>query len=232
MLIEISVLRHRAYSAGLACIVVFFAGMMGTLLALTLFLQFGEHFSAIHAGLTLAPFAAGTAAGAVLATTVLVPRIGRSTLQIAAVVMAGGTWWLYHTISVHGLTSTSAELIPAQLVLGLGIGMVVSPLFDFILAAVTDREVGSASGVVNALQQLAGAVGIAVIGTVFFSVLGHEGFAAAIERCLLIELGITPVLALLAWLLPLRPRDPETLEPPERSPASESQASSLVSSYT
>jgi EmrB/QacA subfamily drug resistance transporter len=209
MLIETSVLRHRAFSAGLACITVFFAGMIGTLLALTLFLQFGEHFSAIHAGLTLAPFAAGTAIGAVVATTTLVPRIGRTTLQLAAAVIAGGSWWVYHTISVHGLATSSVDLLPAQLVLGIGIGMIVAPLFDFILASVTDAEVGSASGVVNALQQLGGAVGVAVIGTVFFSVLGREGFTAAIEHCLLIELGIAPVLALLAALLPYRPRDPE-----------------------
>jgi hypothetical protein len=45
------------------------------------------------------------------------------------------------------------------------------PDFDFILAAVTDREVGSASGVLNAVQQLGGAIGVAAIGTVFFSAL-------------------------------------------------------------
>lgn len=219
MLIETSVLRHRAYSAGLACITVLFAGMLGTLLTLTLFLQFGEHFSAIRAGLTLAPFAAGTAIGAVLATTILVPRLGRTALQLATVLIAGGTWWLYHTISVHGLATSSLDLIPSQLVLGIGIGMVVAPLFDFILAAVTDSEVGSASGVVNAMQQLAGAVGVAVFGTVFFSVLAREGFTAAIERCLLIELGIAPVIALLAWLLPRYPRDPEA--PPAQSPTAE-----------
>ena len=208
-LIEASVLRHRAYLVGLACIVVFFAGMMGTLLTLTLYLQLGEHFSAIHAGLTLAPFAAGSAAGAVLAVTVLVPRIGRAALQVAAVVIAGGTWWLYHVICADGLAASSADLIPAQLVLGIGIGMVISPLFDFILAAVSDAEVGSASGVVNAMQQLAGAIGVAVIGTVFFSVLARAGFVAAIGRCLLIELGVAPLLALLAWMLPRRPRDAE-----------------------
>ncbi|HET9899292.1 MAG TPA: MFS transporter [Streptosporangiaceae bacterium] len=215
-LIEASVLRHRAYSAGLVCIIVFFAGMMGVLLVLTLFLQFGEHFSAIHAGLTLAPFAAGSVGGAVLATTVLVPRIGRATLQVAATVIAAGTCWLYFSISAHGLNTSSVDLIPAQLVLGLGIGMVISPLFDFILAAVTDAEVGSASGVVNAMQQLAGAIGVAVVGTVFFSVLGRQGFVPAIERCLLIELGIAPGLALLAWLLPHQPRDTEAVEAERR----------------
>ena len=83
-LVEASIFSHRAYTAGIAGIVVFFAGMIGMLLVLTLFLQFGEHFSAIHAGVTLAPFAFGTALGATLAATVLVPRFGRPVLQLGA----------------------------------------------------------------------------------------------------------------------------------------------------
>ena len=70
-------------------IVVFFAGMIGTLLVLTLFLQFGEHFSAIHAGLTLAPFALGSAVGAGLSAAVLAPRFGRNGAAAAAAVIAG-----------------------------------------------------------------------------------------------------------------------------------------------
>jgi MFS family permease len=181
--------------------------MIGVLLALTLFLQFGEHFSAIHAGLTLAPLAFGMAAGATVAAAVLVPRIGRTALQIGAVVLAGGTAWLYLVISAHGLATSSLDLIAPQLTLGLGIGMLVSPLFGFILASVTDEETGSASGVLNALQQLAGAIGVAVLGTVFFAALAHGGFVTALQRCLLIELAIAPVLALLTFLLPRHPRD-------------------------
>jgi EmrB/QacA subfamily drug resistance transporter len=215
-LIQTSVFRHRGYSAGLACVVVFFAGMAGTLLVLTLFLQFGEHFSAIHAGLTLAPFAAGSALGAVLGATVVVPRLGRGALQVAAVLIAAGTWWLRSIIVAHQLATGSAELIPAQLILGTGIGMLISPLFDFILASVGDHEVGSASGVLNAVQQLASAIGVAAIGTIFFSTLGRSGFVAAISRCLIIEIGVAGVLFLLALALPRRPREeqPAEVEPP------------------
>jgi Major Facilitator Superfamily len=208
-LVETSVFRHRGYSAGLACVVVFFAGMAGTLLALTLYLQFGEHFSAMHAGLTLAPFAAGSAAGAVTAATVVVPRLGRGALQVAAGLIAAGTWWLDRVISAHGLATTSAQLIPAQLILGAGIGMLISPLFDFILASVSDREVGSASGVLNAVQQLASAIGVAVIGTVFFGTLSRSGFVAAISQCLKIELGVAAALFAAALALPRRARDPQ-----------------------
>ena len=206
-LIVASVFRHRAFSAGLASITAFFAGMIGVLLALTLFLQFGEHFSAIHAGLTLAPLAFGMAAGATVAAAVLVPRIGRIALQIGAVVLAGGTAWLYLVISANGLHTSSLDLIAPQLTLGLGIGMLVSPLFGFVLASVTDEETGSASGVLNALQQLAGAIGVAVLGTVFFAALAHGGFVTALQRCLLIELCTAPVLALLTFMLPRHPRD-------------------------
>jgi hypothetical protein len=101
-LVEASIFSHRPYTAGLVTIVVFFAGMIGTLLVLTLFLQLGEHFTAIHAGLTLAPFAVGTAAGATLAGAVLVPRLGRTALQAATVVMAGGVWWLHEVVGAHG----------------------------------------------------------------------------------------------------------------------------------
>ncbi len=218
-LIETSVFRHRGYSAGLACVLVFFAGMAGTLLTLTVFLQFGEHFSAVHAGLTLAPFAVGSAAGAVLAATVVVPRLGRGALQAAAVLIAAGAWWLRDVIVTHQLATSSAELIGAQLVLGAGIGMLISPLFDFILAAVSDHEVGSASGVLNAMQQLAGAIGVAAIGTVFFSTLGRSGFVAAISRCLMIELGIAGVLLVLAFALPRHPRDEHTAETEPAAPA-------------
>jgi EmrB/QacA subfamily drug resistance transporter len=219
-LIEASVFRHRGFSAGLACVLVFFAGMTGTLLALTLYLQFGEHFSAVHAGLTLAPFAAGAAAGAVLAAAVGVPRLGRGALQVAAVFTAGGTSWMLSIVTAHGLATSSAELIPAQLVLGVGIGMAISPLFDFILASVGDHEVGSASGVLNAVQQLASAIGVAAIGTVFFSTLGHSGFVAAISQCLRIELGVAAVLFPLAWALPRHPRKEQATgtEPAAREP--------------
>jgi hypothetical protein len=125
----------------------------------------------------------------------------------ARVCGAVGTWWLWRIIGAHGLATSSAELIPAQLTLGAGIGMLISPLFGFILASVGDHEVGSASGVLNATQQLASAIGVAAIGTVFFSTLNRSGFTAAIRQCLVIELGVAAVLFMLARGLPRHPRD-------------------------
>ncbi|MFZ0381572.1 MAG: MFS transporter [Solirubrobacteraceae bacterium] len=208
-LVEASIFSHRPYTMGLATIIVFFAGMIGTLLVLTLFLQLGEHFTAIHAGLTLAPFAVGTALGATVAGAALVPRFGRIVLQAATLVIAGGVWWLHEVVGAHGMHTGSLDLIAPQLAVGLGIGMTISPLFDFILAAVTPAEVGSASGVLTAVQQLGGAIGVAGMGTIFFAALGHLGFVTALQHCLIVELATTPVLLALISTLPSRARESE-----------------------
>jgi EmrB/QacA subfamily drug resistance transporter len=211
-LVVASIFAARSYSAGLAMILVFFGGMIGVILVLTLFLQLGEGFSAIHAGLTLAPFAFGMAVGAGIGGAVLVPKIGRLALQIGAVIMAGGVFWTWQTVQSNGLHTSTADLIAPQLLFGIGIGLLVAPLFNFILAAVDDSEAGSASGVLNAVQQLAGAAGVAVIGTVFFSRLSDAGFVSALNRCLIIELCLVPVLILLSLLLPKHPRAEEGMD--------------------
>jgi hypothetical protein len=174
---------------------------------LTLFLQFGEHFSAIHAGLTTAPFAIGTTVGATLGAGLLAPRFGRLVLQVATLPLAGSFFWLHQVIAANALHTSTLDLVPPELLLGVGLGMMVSPLFDFILAGVDEHEAGSASGVLNAVQQLAGALGVAVLGTIFFAELGHAGFVAAINRCLLVTLATTPVLLVLTTLLPKHARD-------------------------
>ncbi len=123
--------------------------------------------------------------------------------------MAVGLVALLEVVKHNGLDVTTLQLAGPQAVAGVGIGLVVAPLFSLILAAVADEEVGSASGVLNAIQQFGGAVGIAVIGTVFFTVLGDDGFTQAFERVVIWTLALVGVAALLALLLPMEPREEE-----------------------
>jgi EmrB/QacA subfamily drug resistance transporter len=208
-LVTTSIFAKRAYVSGAVVLLTFFAGMMGLMLVLTLYLQLGLHFSAIHAGLSLVPQSLGMAIGAGLGGGLLAPRFGRHVLHAGLLLMAGGLVALLVVVNHNGLEVTTLQLAGPQLLAGLGIGLVVAPLFSLVLAAVEDEEVGSASGVLNATQQLGAAVGIAVIGTVFFSVLGHDGFTDAFERVVYWVLGLVAVAALLALLLPMRPREEE-----------------------
>ena len=221
-LVEASVFAHRGYSAGAGVMLLFFGGMVGSMLAITLFLQLGEGFSAIHAGLTLAPFALGTAITAPLAVQGMTAGPSRPLIQTGGIISVAGYIGLALILgATHHVTTWG--LLGPLLVVGMGMGLFIVPVFDTVLAAVTDAETGSASGVLNAIQQLGGAIGVAVLGTVFFSVLGHAGFAAALRRTLWWEVGVMVLVLALTPLLPRAARPSEiAVAPPDATAARES----------
>jgi EmrB/QacA subfamily drug resistance transporter len=206
-LVMMSLFRKRAFSAGLACALVFFAGMIGLMLAFSLYLQLGLGYGAAHAGLAFVPWSLGTAIGAGLGAGLLGPRLGRPTLHIGAVVMAAGALGMIAVVAATGTGMSVWQIAGPELLMGAGMGMLLAPLFDFVLAGVEEDEVGSASGVLNATQQLSGAIGIAAIGTVFFSVLASAGIRSARETALWIDVGLLAVTAALVCLLPERARE-------------------------
>jgi EmrB/QacA subfamily drug resistance transporter len=195
-----SIFAHRGYAAGLLVLLVFFAGMGGLLLTASVFLQFGQGFSPTHTGAMFIPMSAGMAVGAGVSGGFLGPRYGRLVIQAGAVVSVVG--WLLVLYVVHRGPVGFVDLLPGLLVAGLGMGLCVAPLFDIILASVTDAETGSASGVLNAGQQLAGAVGVAVLGTIFFAAIGSVGFAGAFERTLWVQVGSLGAMLVLTPLMP------------------------------
>jgi EmrB/QacA subfamily drug resistance transporter len=205
-LIAPSLLRNRAYKSGLLVGVVFFAAFAGLLLVVSLFLQLGLRFSPGHAGLTLAPMSLGVAitAGASYA---LMPRFGRRVLQAGLLIVAAALGGLAATVTHEGLDATTLELLPSFFALGLGMGFVFGPLFNVILAGVADHEVGSASGTLNAIQQLGSSIGVAVLATIFFSLLDHgQTSPTALTRTVLIAAALFVVGFALSFLLPRQAR--------------------------
>jgi EmrB/QacA subfamily drug resistance transporter len=199
-----SVFAHRGFSGGLLVLMLFFGGMVGSVLALTLFLQIGHHFSALHAGLTLVPFSVGTAITAGIAGGVLGHRSGRAVIQAGGAVTLAG--YVLLILAVDAGAGSSWDLVPGLLVLGLGMGLFIVPLFDTILAAVSDPEIGSASGVLNAFQQLSASLGVAVLGTVFFAAAAGGDFGAGLARTLWWDVGLSIAMLAVTPLLPARAR--------------------------
>jgi EmrB/QacA subfamily drug resistance transporter len=206
-LVTPSLFRKRAFSAGLVTALVFFAGMIGLMLTFSIYLQLGQGYSAIETGLALAPWALGTGIGAGLGAGLLGPRLGRPTLHAGVAVMLLGVLGMLAVVAASGDGVSAWALFGPELLAGAGMGAILAPLFDFVLAGVDDDEVGSASGVLNATQQLGGATGIAILGTVFLSVAAGSGIAGAFERVLWIEAGVLVVVAALICLLPMRARE-------------------------
>ncbi|MEU8236502.1 MFS transporter [Actinoplanes sp. NPDC048967] len=163
-----ALLRRRPFVAGLAVAVVFFAGTGGLMLVLSLFLQLGLHYSALHAGLALAPVAAGIAVSSLLAPALAI-RLGRALLHLGLGVELLGTAGL--AIAV-GTGAPASALAATTLGIGLGLGLLFGPLIQRILTVAAPDEVGSAAGTLNAAQQIATALGVAVLGTVFFAAGG------------------------------------------------------------
>jgi hypothetical protein len=69
------------------------------------------------------------------------------------------------------------------------------------------KRASGSSGTLNAIQQLGGALGVAVLGTLFFSAAAAHGFLVAFERTLWVESGVLVAAAALVFLLPMRARE-------------------------
>lgn len=89
---------------------------------------------------------------------------------------------------------------------GIGMGMIFVPLFDIIVGGLRDHEVGSASGLLSAFQQLGASLGVAALGTLFFSVAGAQGFLDAVTQVTLVAIVLTAITFGLGFLLPDRAR--------------------------
>jgi EmrB/QacA subfamily drug resistance transporter len=200
-----SLFRKRSFVVGLLIVAGFYGSLSAFVLVINLLLQQGMHWTPLHTGLSLIPWALGTAVAVLLAGGVLAEKLGRASLHLGLSIAVIGLLALCWTIAHLGAGITVWTLTPALLLTGFGAGLVFVPLTDFIIGDVTTEEVGSSVGVLNAAQQFAGAIGVAAIGTVFFARVGlpsiHSYFAAA-ELVFGIVAGLYFLTLLLVGLLP------------------------------
>ncbi|MEU4238785.1 MFS transporter [Actinoplanes sp. NPDC026619] len=170
-LVTPSLFRKRAFSGGLALGLVFFGALIGTGLVMTFYLQIGLGYSPLKAGLTTLPQALGTVAGFIAAGAGLTEKLGRKLLLFGTVVMTIGVAAFGLTVQLAGADITPYHMIASMVLVGAGMGLAMAPFFNIVLAGVDDEETGSASGALTSVQQLGGAFGIAVLGTIFFALL-------------------------------------------------------------
>jgi EmrB/QacA subfamily drug resistance transporter len=205
-LIDPGLLANRTYTSGILVALAFFGAFGGLLLCVSLFAQLGEHFSPVHAGLTLMAMVIGMIAG-MGAGFALVGRLGRHLLHLGVAFTVSGTVVLALIVTGAHVVST-LDLAPGLFLIGFGAGSSIGQLFDFILAGVSMDEVGSASGVLEAVQQLSSAIGVAALGTIFFSAfnvhLPTHALAITAWACL-VPLAAT---FLLLFKLPMHAREP------------------------
>jgi EmrB/QacA subfamily drug resistance transporter len=205
-LLRPQLLRRPAFTVGLIVQMAFSIGMQGFAIVFALWVQIGQGYSPLRAGLTMVAFSVGSFLVAPFAVP-LAQRWGRLVLATGALLMAAGIAGI--AVGAHhvGTGTGPWPLVPGLVVSGAGLSLLVIPLVNVVLAAVPAHAAGGASGLFGTAQQIGGAVGVAVMGTIFFGDLHGSSFKAAF-------LGVTPYLvavyvaaALLCLALPARAVD-------------------------
>jgi EmrB/QacA subfamily drug resistance transporter len=200
-LLKMGLFRVPAFAAGLGVQMAFAAGLQGFFLALALWLQAGEHFSPLKAGLTAVAFSAGSFIGAPVAVP-LAQRYGRRVLAIGGALMSAGIAGVSLAASDVGVNGSAWPVVPGLVVCGAGLALLIIPLVNVVLAAVPVEAAGGASGLFSTAQQLGGAVGVALFGTVFFGYLSGHSFEASIVHTAPYAMGAFALCAVLSMLLP------------------------------
>jgi len=166
-----SLFKQRPFVIGLITNIAFEMIMLGFFFTFTLLLQIGLGYSVIEAALTGIPTAVGISFSIAYLSGKLVPKLGRYAMTLGTVILGSGFGIIAFTLHLSGADTSPWEFIPSLFIIGTGMGMVMGPLFAVTLSKVDPRHAGSASGTLSAVQQLGGAIGIAVIGVLFFGQL-------------------------------------------------------------
>lgn len=208
--------RKRAFSGTLVAGALLFSAVVGFSLVLTLYIQTGLGRTPFDAALYSLPQVLGSSVIALVAGRAgLAVKLGRKLIHIGTAGLFAGTGALYLTVRLTGQGVDPLWFGPSLIVIGVGMGLAMSALYFTVNTAAEPHESGSASGTFTAVQQFAGALGVAVIGTLFFGLLGGatgaggaghaaagQSFGGAFEGVLLVLAGMYAVTFGMAFLVP------------------------------
>lgn len=200
-LFELRLFTLRSYGFGNALITLYFAAFTPVFFVFTLYLQSGQGYSALLAGVATVPFAVGSAATAARAGQ-LSSRLGRTLVAVGLVLVGIGLIGVAAAVHIAPSSNTGWVTLVPLLIAGIGSGMVISPNQTLTLAEVPVERAGTAGGMLQTSQRLGSALGIAAVGAVFYGHLmsspGPDAYPDALERSLLVALGFVALSLLVA----------------------------------
>jgi EmrB/QacA subfamily drug resistance transporter len=170
--------RLRTFSTGLLTQFAFWAGQASYFLVLALYLQLGRGMSALDSGLVFTVLAAAYLVSSMRAPA-LVARFGRTVIVEGALVLAAGHITTLAVVAQIGVHGDVLALTPGLLLTGAGMGLCLAPISATVLASVDPQRAGAVAGAMSTTQQIGNAVGVALIGVLFFGTTG--GYAHAFE---------------------------------------------------
>lgn len=172
-LVPTTLFRERPFTIGLAACLVFFTGIPSFFFVLLLSLQAGFGYSAVKAGGVTLAFALAVAIGSGRSAHAA-RRIGTRVLVVGAGLLVVGELALIGTLTWVGTDLVAWQLIPSLFVAGAGAGLFLAPVTGVVLAGIGSQNAGAASGLLATAQQVGAAIGVAVVGVLFFGLLGNN----------------------------------------------------------
>lgn len=208
-LVPLTLFGQRSFSLGIVLVLALYALIYSYYLALSVTMQQGLDMSALGAGLVYTPAAIAFFVFSMVAGRII-PKYGRRVLEIGALVLASG-YLATGLLLVSGPRITPLLVIPTLVLQSVGGGLVITPALNTVLSRVKPESAGVAPGALSTAQQCGGALGVAVIGAIYFSSFHptEVGRVAAAGHAFAVASFATFVIAVIAgivvFLLPKQP---------------------------
>lgn len=203
--LPVNLIKDGPFVGGLMVSMLLFSGIAGVILMMAIFMQSGFGFTPAEAGLALVPHPASA-----MIVSLITGRLGTRWINVrigcGALALLFGMILLQMRVGSADATLSGFDFIAPMILIGSGMGATVVALFHSILSRVAGPDAGAGSGVLQALQQFGLALGIAMIGQVFFAALGPDpdqsAYVTAAHAALWLPIGIYAVLSVVyGWKL-------------------------------
>ena len=196
-LVTLSLFRDRAFVIGLLMALAFYM-LSSFYLTFSVYLQSGLHKTPLQSGLAMLPFAVGYFVSS-LASSEVMRRLGVRALTLGFVLQILG----------FGATIIAIEAMPrdvwiGMIVAGVGFGIVMPAVIKTVIGGIDPRHVGLASGIMISTFQIGAALGVAIIGGVFYTAIGSRADAHTYADAFALALGCNVMLLVLGAALSLR----------------------------
>ncbi|MET7273624.1 MFS transporter [Streptomyces flaveolus] len=163
-LLPLHIIRDRNRAGCFLTMMLAVIGMFGLFLFMTYYLQVILDYSPVQTGLAFLPLTATIVIGSTQISARLLPRVGPRMLMAPGMLLASGGMVILTQMTVHSQYTT--EILPALLLMGLGMGLTFMPVFSTATAGVAPQDSGVTSATVNTSQQVGGSIGTALLNTI------------------------------------------------------------------
>lgn len=157
------------FRLGLALYLVFFSGVVPFFLYFSITVQYGLGYSALATAATGVPYAVGTTITSLRSARIAARFTAPRTILVGSLMYAAGDAVMIATIGADSSGRyLGLVLVPSMFFTGLGLGLVIGPLLNFVLAGVRYEDTGAVAGLLSTSQQIGASLGVAIIGLAFF----------------------------------------------------------------